>query len=86
MAKTKKKKKKKRKVHSGGTRTLSESTVRRRQRDAEYRKALGVAPGQDLPNKIGNAESAGGGRDKRRYTGGTKKNPGATRSRVKLIG
>jgi hypothetical protein len=31
-------------------------------RDAAYRRALGIKPGEDLPGKLGQAASGGGGR------------------------
>lgn len=84
MAKAKKKKKQKNLSSTG--RVFSESGMRRRQRDAAYREALGIDEGSELPKTIGNTTSAGGSRDSRRNMGGTKDSKGATRSRIRLIG
>lgn len=82
MAKAKKKKKN---VSSAG-RVFTESGMRRKQRDAAYRQALGVDEGSGLPSQIGNTTSAGGGRESRRNLGLTRGSTSTTRSRIRLIG
>ena len=54
-------------VRTGSSATSSAAAAPRRRRrqagdDEAYRKALGVADGQPLPGKIGQADSAGGAR------------------------
>lgn len=65
----------------------SKQLRRRRERDSAYREALGIEAGGELPNQIGNTVSAGGGRDRRRNLGSTKKDRGGNSpSRIRLIG
>jgi hypothetical protein len=50
-----------------------ESWGRRKERDAEYRKALGLGSGDKLPTQLGNTTSGGGGRDRAKAARPTRK-------------
>lgn len=53
--------------------TSRDSRVRRQQRDAEYRKALGLGSDHKLPSQLGNPTSGGGGRDRAKAARPTRK-------------
>jgi hypothetical protein len=72
VAKARPAKSKRKKLPAASPKT-QESWGRRKERDAEYRKALGLGGDEKLPTQLGNTTSAGGGRDRAKAARPTRK-------------